>query len=1170
MSDIDKTIFAPKWAEVFELNEIYGNLHVYTPLKGHPLENHFQLVLVPFASEHQRVIVSRTVCAGSRHEIPGQTGVAHFLEHVAFKGTKKFHGNTGVWQLIGRKGGIVNAMTFADGTMFYFDTYVEQLFDVLKFEFDRSDPSHLSVLSDEDVKNEIKVVRNEKEIGLNKPATRCMEAIFSMMFHEHPYGHSTIGNKGDLEAVNKQTLLSFMDRNYFHRMQLVVAGNFGVKMDDVLDQVAATFGTLTVPPRTVEHPVINTNEPAQRGKRIQHIYMTTESTYIVFGHRVDKSVAEDNAVLPFICDLISNHQNSRISAQLVQKGICRDVETFSELRRNAGALLTFVLISRVTPEEYEKRRASYTAPGDIFPKSLEEFENEQVNAVIAVIEEVFNAWSNKAIDFETFRRQGFDSGILFTANVDNYIAGKKKSEFEALRKVCQDHSAISELLGMAFVHGDVAEPFVNIDRVQNVTLEDIHAFAQRYLSETSRSIVVVMNKDVEKDIPRNLDTQDKKTPPTFGMNDRQLAKAKARELFSAPAGETQKQNYRTTSVFNSFSVDLRTLPLSFRTDFVAMTGRGPLVQVKSFSKGVTLIACVKLGGINPSILRQYNIESRFKLSLVRRAIMDILMFMPSNTYTQDYMLNERAVHQTVFKTQFNDTHMYLSVTSNNVDNFGEVARVFSEIENSTFMIQSNTLSVVIAGYIGELKDELEKVETTAKDAAVSMVLFGGDADALLSLPTAEKIRLASELVSNEHLGGAADIVKDVLLHKNNYTTYFFSSSSEKCTAEQVVKVLAERTNEAGDTRHAAHRVESASSVPATGTSVRYPDRSAFNSLHVNYVDYRLSCACVFFLGRTGYTYNPSEKETHAVYLISDMLNMFSGRLMQCVRDLYGCTYHTSASVLRKNNSVNSELILCAISMCNTANAPETLYRMRLAYKWMEIYGDEYYGEKIKLDKDDFKEQIRNALDANERARLVFSLQYPASNPIVNLLYLPKHVYVQFASDRLNNFDEVLDNYDSGLSSLEAMVNELISARSELGLAKIEYVARLFGSDDTLQAGALILQTIGNREVDEKTNIADIVNRQQAAWIEKIHEVDHETIIKVGEIVGDSSFTAASIVTTVPNMHLDDRDRDNLKYKTSITEYAAKPIGKKEVDEMLEKYNEIRKYDFKIHPENSES
>jgi hypothetical protein len=677
--------------------------------------------------------------------------------------------------------------------------------------------------------------------------------------------------------------------------------------------------------------------------------------------------------------------------------------------------------------------------------------------------------------------------------------------------------------------------------------------------------VVLSNRDIENDIPRNLDTQDKKFPPKFKVDDRELGKARARELFTVAGADTQ--NHKTSSIFKSFSVDLRTLPLSYRTNFVANAGRGPLVQVKSFSQGVTLVAHVSLGGISPLILRQYNIESRYKQDLIRRAIMDILLFMPSSKYTQEYMLSERAVNQTVFRVQFTDTHMQLSVSSNNVDNFKEVAEVFAEIENSTVLIQPNTFSVVISSYIGELKDELEKVETIAKDAAVSMVLFGDDPEDLLALPVSEKIRLASELVANEHLSSAADIVKDVLLHKNNHTTYFFSSSSEKCTPEQVVNVLRTRNGtQTDESRHSAHRTETAAASPDKQKRVNLANVDSFNSLYVNYVDYHLSSACVFFLGRTGYTYKPSEKETHAIYLMADMLNTFAGRAMQIVRDLFGCTYHTSASVVRKSNASDAELVLCAISMCNTANAPETLFRMRLAYKWMEIYGDEYYGEKITLQKDGFKEQIREALDANERARLVFALQYPATSPVVHLLYLPKHVYVQFASSSLNNFDAVLDSYDAGLSNLEEMVNELIAARSELGMAKIEYVARLFAADDTFKAAALIMQSAGSRKVTETTNISELVNRQQISWIERIHEVDHRAILKAGEVIGDTSFTACSIVTTLPNMHLDDRDRENLKYKKSISDYAKLPIEKKDVDEMLERYKEIRKYDFKKHPE----
>src|SRR5262245_18592711 len=168
------------------------------------LENGLRVLLFPDASR-SKVTVNMTVLVGSRHEGYGETGMAHLLEHMVFKGTPT-HPN--IPKALQDHGAQFNGSTTIDRTN-YFETVPagdENLEFAIRLEADRLVNS---AIRKEDLESEFTVVRNEFESGENSPGGVLSKRIYAAAFEWHNYGKSTIGNRSDIERVPVDNLRAF-------------------------------------------------------------------------------------------------------------------------------------------------------------------------------------------------------------------------------------------------------------------------------------------------------------------------------------------------------------------------------------------------------------------------------------------------------------------------------------------------------------------------------------------------------------------------------------------------------------------------------------------------------------------------------------------------------------------------------------------------------------------------------------------------------------------------------------------------------------------------------------------------------------------------------------------------------------------------------------------------
>jgi zinc protease len=213
------------------------------PPASFTLGNGLQVVVIP---DHRTPVVTQMVWykVGSADETPGKSGLAHFLEHLMFKGTAK-HPAGEFSQTVLRIGGNENAFTSFDYTGFFQRVPREQLGKMMEFEADRMTGL---ILKDENVLPERDVVLEEYNMRVaNNPEARLTEQIMAALYLNHPYGRPVIGWHQEIEKLDREDALAFYRRFYApNNAILVIAGDVDAK--DVRPMAEQTFGQVTPQP----------------------------------------------------------------------------------------------------------------------------------------------------------------------------------------------------------------------------------------------------------------------------------------------------------------------------------------------------------------------------------------------------------------------------------------------------------------------------------------------------------------------------------------------------------------------------------------------------------------------------------------------------------------------------------------------------------------------------------------------------------------------------------------------------------------------------------------------------------------------------------------------------------------------------------------------------------
>jgi len=380
------------------------------------------------------VTVNMTVQVGSRHEGYGETGMAHLLEHMLFKGSKGFPDG---WKPLSNRGADFNGTTWLDRTNYYetLPATDDNLEFGIKFEADRLVNSFIKR---EDLTTEMTVVRNEFEMNENNPETILSQRMIAVAFEWHNYGKSTIGNRADIERVPIDRLQAFY-RKYYQpdNIVLTVAGKFDHKK--ALDLITRHFGALGRPERVLQPTY--TEEPPQDGERTVSLRRVGKVAVVGVVYHVPAGTHADFPAVDVLSDVLITAPAGRLYKALVETKKATRVSGGVMATHDPSAMeITASVADGSTPQEVR----------DIMIGVLENFGKQP-----ATKEEVERVKQRAKADFEL-----------------------------AMAKSKRVAISLSEWIGA----GDWRLMFLHRDRVANVTPEDVDRVADKYLKQSNRTV----------------------------------------------------------------------------------------------------------------------------------------------------------------------------------------------------------------------------------------------------------------------------------------------------------------------------------------------------------------------------------------------------------------------------------------------------------------------------------------------------------------------------------------------------------------------------------------------------------------------------------------------------------------------------------------------------------
>ncbi len=404
------------------------------------LDNGVRLLLYPDPSS-TKVTVNMTVLVGSRHEGYGETGMAHLLEHMVFKGTPT---RRDIPQLMKERGAQFNGTTWLDRTN-YFETLPasdDNLEFALGLEADRLVNSYVS---GEDLKTEMTVVRNEFESGENSPERVLNQRMMSVAYEWHNYGKDTIGNRTDIERVPITNLQAFYRKFYQpDNVVVVVAGKF--EEGKALKLANKTFGVLARPERKLDQTY--TEEPAQDGERIVTLRRVGDVPAVGLLYHIPSGVDPEFPAIQVLASILSSQPSGRLYKALVEPKKAAGASAGARATHDPGVLDIAATVKKGTSAE------------------------EVRDALIQVVE-----------------------GLKEHPPTQEEVDRAKRQILKARELSANDANQVAVRLSDWIALGDWRMYFLSRDRVEKVTPEDVKKVAEKYLKPSNRTVGLFLPSD---------------------------------------------------------------------------------------------------------------------------------------------------------------------------------------------------------------------------------------------------------------------------------------------------------------------------------------------------------------------------------------------------------------------------------------------------------------------------------------------------------------------------------------------------------------------------------------------------------------------------------------------------------------------------------------------------
>lgn len=401
-------------------------------VQEYKMANGMQVLLLPDATQNN-VLVNIVYNVGSRHEGYGETGMAHLLEHMLFKGTKRIKD---IKKAIADKGAQANGTTWYDRTNYY--EILPATDDNLKWALDmEADRMVNSLIAKEELDKEFSVVRNEFEAGENYPESILMERIVSTMYLWHNYGKSTIGSKEDIEKVPIENLRAFYKKYYQpDNATLIVAGKFD--KEKTLQWIQQYFAPIPKPSRVI--PATYTVEPTQDGERMVQLRRNGDIQYVAMGYHTPSFADKDYAANEALIEILTNEPSGYLYKKLIESKMATKVYGYTMPLQDPG----FSYYNAEVPMD-----KSISAVRKEFLSSM-----DGVDTLTITQEDLDRAKNGLLKQYENL----YNNTIYFGVNLANIIST-----------------------------GSYKLWYINRDRIENLKLADVQSVAKKYYKKSNRT-----------------------------------------------------------------------------------------------------------------------------------------------------------------------------------------------------------------------------------------------------------------------------------------------------------------------------------------------------------------------------------------------------------------------------------------------------------------------------------------------------------------------------------------------------------------------------------------------------------------------------------------------------------------------------------------------------------
>ncbi len=425
---------------------VCGNLVFASDAQMFKLDNG-QTAIIQEVKNNPIVTIDTWIKTGSIDEDDSNNGVAHFLEHLFFKGSKNHQ--TGEFdKILETKGALTNAATSKDFTHYYivipskdFDLAMELHADMLMH----------PLIPRNEMEKERKVVLEEISKDMNSPEKILQENLNSMLYTIHPYKRKVIGKSEIIETITRDRVLDFYNKHYSPaNMVTIVVGD--VETNHALSKIKEFFNGDFVKTEKSIYP----KEPqlTEQKKRVEYID-NTQSGYMAIGFRGVSITGKESYALDVLSTILGDGRSSILNQSLKEKKrIAFSVSAGNMTSRDDGI---FYIQANFEPEKCKQVQEAI----------FEEIKNIQENGVT-------------------------DSQLQLAKNI---IERTTYYSRESVSNIATEIGYTTALTG------DIKFYETYLANIKSVTKDDVRKAAQKFLAENKSAISIVLPQGAKKDIP---------------------------------------------------------------------------------------------------------------------------------------------------------------------------------------------------------------------------------------------------------------------------------------------------------------------------------------------------------------------------------------------------------------------------------------------------------------------------------------------------------------------------------------------------------------------------------------------------------------------------------------------------------------------------------------------